>query len=108
MAMSLLYILFIILVSVSLLSIILLYKLKSEKSQSFVFYFLCVWSLLITFINFTSLPSNYTVSKVLSSLWGLLTLISVFVKIKYTHKNNLSNLLVSASTFLGLLDLFFY
>lgn len=82
MALGALFVLFIILTAVSLLSITLLYTLKNEKLKNIVFYFLCVWSIIITILNITGLPSNYLVSRLIASIFGLLSVISIIIKIK--------------------------
>lgn len=108
MALGALFVLFIILTTVSILSITLLYTLKNEKLKNMFFYFLCGWSIIITSLNITALPSNYLVSRLIASIFGLLAVISIIIKIKKPHKKSLSYLLASASALLGLVDLFFF
>ena len=59
MALGYLFILFIVFAVVSLLSTTLLYVLKKENLKTFVFYFLCVWSIYLAYVNFTSFPTNF-------------------------------------------------
>lgn len=108
MALGYLSILFMVLVVVTLLSITLIYTLKDKKLKDGVFFFLCIWSLLIAVINFTGLPTNYLIQRLIACLIGLLAIVAIGVKIKIPNKANLSYLLASASALLGLLDIFFF
>lgn len=107
MALGYLFILFIVFAVVSLLSIALLYVLKKENLKTFVFYFLCVWSIYLAYVNFTSFPTNFIVSRLIACLFGLLAIVAAIINITNKSKRNLSYLLVSASTLLTLIYMFF-
>lgn len=107
MALGYLFILFIVFAVVSLLSITLLYVLKKENLKTFVFYFLCIWSIYLAYVNFTSFPTNFIASRLISCLFGLLAIVAAIINITNKSKINLSYVLVSASTLLTLIDMFF-
>ena len=80
---------------------------KKENLKTFVFYFLCAWSIYLAYINFTSFPTNFIASRLISCLFGLLAIVAAIINITNKSKRNLSYLLVSASTLLTLIDMFF-
>lgn len=106
--MDILLIMFIIMAIISVLGISMLYLVKNSKIKNAIFYFLFIWSLFITFINITSLPTNFTLEKLIALLFGFLAILSLFIKVKKNEKQSLSNLFVSSSILLGLLDLFLF
>ena len=107
MALGYLFILFIVFAVVSLLSTTLLYVSKKENLKTFVFYFLCVWSIYLAYVNFTSFPTNFIASRLIACLFGLLAIVAAIINITNKSKRNLSYLLVSASTLLTLIYMFF-
>lgn len=106
--MQLLLIFFVTLAAVSGLSITLLYVSKKPKTKNTLFYLLMALSMFITFLNVTSLPSNYLMQKIIALGLGLISLIALIVKLKASQKTSVSNLLVSASVLSGLIYLFFF
>lgn len=108
MALSILLIMFICIAIVSILGISLLYLIKNPKTKNFLFYFLSIWSILVTFINITSLPTNFVLEKILALCFGILAIISVIIKIKKPEKSSLAYLLISISILLQLFDLFLF
>lgn len=106
--MQLLLILFIILAAVSVLFIAFLYVSKNPKTKNTLFYLLMALSMFITFLNVTSLPSNYVIQKIIALGLGLISLIAIIVKLKDSQKTSVSNLLISASVLSGLIYLLFF
>lgn len=106
--MELLLILFIVLAVGSGLGISLLYLLKNPKAKNALFYFLGVWSMLIAFLNATSLPSNYFLEQVIAWAIGFIAIIAILIKILKPSKVKIAYLLVSVSALAGLFDLFFF
>ncbi|MGL5313245.1 MAG: hypothetical protein ACRC92_08350 [Peptostreptococcaceae bacterium] len=107
MALGYLFILFAAMTVISIILVGSLYLIKNEKYKNVLFYILAIWSMTVTFLNVTSLPSNYILQRIIGSILGLLAVIAIFIKIKKPEKSKLAYFLVSASTILGLLDLFY-
>lgn len=104
--MSILLIMFIIMAIISILGISILYLTQNTKNKNIIFYFLSVWSIFVTFISTTSLPTNFIVEQIISLSFGFLAIVAVIIKIKKPEKSSFSYILVSISIVLGLLDLF--
>lgn len=108
MAMGYMAILFGSILVISALLISFLYLSKSDKFKNAIFYLLCVWSILVAFINITSLPSNYIVQKVIGAIFGLLSIIAIFIKVKMPSKVKIAYLIATISTALTLLAIFLF
>lgn len=106
MALSYLLILFIIIGAVSGIGIISLYKTKNDKSKNIIFYFLAIWSIVISFINVTSLPSNHLIQQIIGCSFGILAIVAVIINIKKPEKTSISHLLVTVSILCSLVDLY--
>ena len=61
MALGYLFILFVSIAIISILGIVFLYYSKKEKTKNILFYTLNLWLILISYLNITSLPSNYLI-----------------------------------------------
>lgn len=107
MALGYLFILFVVLIGVSILGITLLYLSKNEKIKNIAFYFLAVWAILLAFLNATSLPTNYFTEKSIAWAVGIVSLIGVIFRLKNPKKTTIPNILVTASIIFGLYTLIF-
>lgn len=107
MALGYLLILSIFILIVNILGISLLFLLKNQKLKNILFYFLIIWSILITYINASSLPKNYLTQQIINWLFGLIPIIAIIVKIKRREKNNIPYILITLSILLGTFQLFF-
>lgn len=107
MALGYLLILSIFILIVNILGISLLFLLKNQKLKNILFYFLIIWSILITYINTSSLPTNYLTQQIINWLFGLIPIIAIIVKIKRREKNNIPYILITLSILLGTFQLFF-
>ncbi len=105
MALGYLFILFVFIIAISILGILGLYFTKNQKTKNILFYALFVWSLGVSFINVTSLPSNYILQRIFGIFIGSLSIISVFIKLKFSNKINIAYLLMSLSIIFTVLDL---
>lgn len=108
MALGVLDILFVIMVIVSGLGIGFLYYSKEGKARNATFYFLTIWSIVVAYINLTSLPSNYLTERIIACVFGLIALLAIIIKTLKQNKKNIAYILVSLSTLLSLVDLFFF
>lgn len=106
--MEFLLILFIVLTVASVLSIIFLYSSKNPKTKNNLFYVLVALSMLITFLNVTSLPTNYVMQRIISLFLGLIAVIALILKLKIPQKTSIANFLVTASVLCGLIYLLFF
>ena len=118
MAIGIFTLMFILISLVSLIGILLLFLWKDGAGRETLFYLLAVWGLLIAVCGITSLPSNYTVSRLVSFSFGLLSAAGLFWhrnieketaetgegKDKAPHI--ISFLLVASSILLGILKLY--
>lgn len=108
MALAYLFILFIVMAVVSGLGLAFLYLFKNEKIKNGLFYFLAVWSMGITYMNVTSLPTNYLGEQLIAWAFGFLAVLALIIKIKKPEKTMFAHLLVTASILCGMTDLFFF
>ncbi|MGL6106645.1 hypothetical protein, partial [Romboutsia sp.] len=67
-------------------------------------YGLFVWSLIISFINVTSLPSNYVFQQVIGVFVGILSIVSVFIKLKRPNETKIAYLIMANSIILSVFD----
>ena len=107
MALGYLFILFVFIILISILGILGLYFVKNQKAKNILFYTLFAWSLVISFMNVTSLPNNYIFQRVFGLFIGVLSIISVFIKLKLQNKDNIAYLVMSLSIVLSVFDLIF-
>ena len=107
MALGYLLILFIFILVVSILGISLLFLLKNQKIKDVLFYFLAIWSMLIAYLNATSLPTNYIGQQIIAWLFGSISIIAIIIKVKKTRETNIPYILVTVSVLLGIFTLFF-
>lgn len=106
--MELLSILFTLLIILSGIGIVLLYASKNPQTKKLSFYYLTILSIIITFLNVTSLPSNYISQIVIAFLIEGIALVAWGIKVKNPQKDFLYNLLITASVLCGLIYLFFF
>lgn len=97
---------FVAIVVISVLGIFLLYRLKNYRSKNYIYYFLIVWSVLLVYINITSLPSNYILQRIVSGVFLVPSIISIFINFKNSDNKDISYKLVILSILLSLIDLF--
>ena len=90
MALGYLLILSVFILVLSILGISLLFFLKNSKLKNVVFYFLVIWSILIAYLNATSLPTNYIVQQIIAWLFGSISIIAIIIKVKKTRGNKYS------------------
>ncbi len=81
--------------------------IKNQKVKNILFYSLFALSLVISFMNVTSLPNNYIFQRVFGLFIGILSIISVFIKLKLPNKANIAYLVMSLSIVLSVFDLIF-
>ena len=107
MALGYLSVLYLFILVLSILGISLLFFLKNSKLKNVVFYFLVIWSIFITYINATSLPTNYLAQQIIAWLFGSISIIAIIIKVKKTGETNIPYILVTISVLLGIFMMFF-
>ncbi|WP_415279242.1 hypothetical protein [Clostridium perfringens] len=107
MAFIFLLVLSVFILVVGILGISLLFFLKNSKLKNVVFYFLVIWSILIAYLNATSLPANYVVQQIISWLFGSISIIAIIIKVKKLGETNIPYILVTISVLLGIFMMFF-
>ncbi len=107
MALGYLFILFVFIILISTLGILGLYFVKNQKAKNILFYALFAWSLVISFMNVTSLPNNYIFQRVFGLFIGILSIVSVLIKLKFPNKTNIAYLVMSLSIALSVFGLIF-
>ncbi|EOU1682416.1 hypothetical protein QTH11_02130 [Clostridium perfringens] len=107
MALGYLLIFFVFILVISILGISLLFFLKNRKIKNVLFYFLAVWSILIAYLNASSLPTNYLGQQIMAWLFGSISIIAIIINLKKTGETNIPYILVTISVFLGIFMMFF-
>ena len=108
MALGYLFILFVLIAIISILGIVFLYYSKKEKTKNILFYALNLWLILISYLNITSLPSNYLIQRTFGLLLGLSSIVSIFIKVKGKNKAQISYHMVSIAIIISIVYLFFF
>lgn len=103
MALGILMIVFIVWIIVSIIIQILLYKKESKNS---VFMINMLFSMLLSYITFTSLPMNYTEQKVIAIAWGGLSLLALALKLKEGNFIIVSKVMLTIAIVGSLVQLF--
>ena len=102
MAISPLFTLYVVIVFSFIITSIFMFKPKGNETVHIIFFWLAAaLSLLVTFINATALPSEYT-NKIIAAWCGLLfTAVGIIVRMIAGKTNSIANVLVMLSTIYG-------
>lgn len=103
MALGILGIMMIVLIILAIILQILLYI---KKSNDIVFGLNVALGVFLSYLNFSSLPTNFTGQKVLTLVLGAAAILSLVIKIKKRASNLVSRLILSVSI-AGLFIMFF-
>lgn len=103
MALGYLGILFGVLALAALIAQFLLYKTTNNNG---IFIFNVVIGITLSFLIFTSLPTNYTTQKYLSLIWGALAVLAIIIKSINIKNLKVSKVMLTVSLFGGLIHLF--
>lgn len=105
MALGILSIIYITLIISAVIFQFLLYKEKSESKNS-LFIMNMLFILLLVFIAFTSLPSNFIGQKILAITWGILSVMAVIVRVHAKQFSFASKVMLSVAMIGGFAQLF--
>ena len=84
MALGLLFYIFIAILIFDFLTIILLFFKKGKWSKNtFVFVAIQLYMLILVYIYLTSLPTNYSGSRIFGGIIGVIVILSIFFKKQY-------------------------
>lgn len=103
MALGYLGILFGVLALAALIAQFLLYKSTNNNG---IFILNVVIGITLSFLIFTSLPTNYTNQKYLSLIWGALAILAIIIKSVNIKNLTVSKIMLTVSLFGGLIHLF--
>lgn len=101
MALGVLGVLFWVLLVSAVILQFLLYKSKDE-----IFFILnALLGLILSFLSFTALPSNYTGGRILAISWGALAIIAILVKLKAKESTIIGKMILTISILGALVQL---
>lgn len=103
--MAVLGILFILLAIATIIGQFLLYKDK-ENTPNIIFIFNGLLGILLSWLIFTSLPTNFNAQQLLSFIWGLIALIGLAIKFSSAKHIMISKLLLTIAVVGGMVHLF--
>ncbi|TQQ83954.1 hypothetical protein EXD82_09200 [Peptacetobacter hominis] len=105
MALGILMILFISISVISLIGVAALWMSKSDKTKKIIYIGLVIWSVLLSILNFISLPSNFLFGRGISLFFGFVGILSLlFYK---TGKKVPAYIIISLSVAASIIDTFF-
>ncbi|NMA48288.1 MAG: hypothetical protein GX947_00720 [Tissierellia bacterium] len=81
MALGILKIIYIVLIAVAVLIQALLY-INKNKSNNTIFIINMLLGMILAFIAFTSMPTNFTVQRILAIIFGVIAALAIVVKSK--------------------------
>lgn len=107
MALAILGIIFIVLAVIAIASQILLYTTLFQKENSHWPIILNTsLSIIVAFLAFSSLPSNYIGQKILTLVWGVLAILAFLLQLKDSKFTMISKVMLTISIIGGLFQLF--
>lgn len=106
MGLGILKILFIVLIVTAFITQILLYRRKSGSGIS-LFIINMFLGILLSYLAFTALPTNYTSQRGIAIAWGVLAVLAVVLKLTTNRFIMASKILLSIAIIGGLVQLIF-
>lgn len=107
MALSALFILYIVIVASFIVTSIFMFKPKGNETVHIIFFWLAVaLSVLVTFINATSLPENYVTQVVIAWAGLIFSALGVIVRLIVGKTSTLANILVMLASVYGAVGYF--
>lgn len=105
MALGYLMILTVALIVVGVILQVLLYTGK-YKHNPLIFILNAVFAVLVVYLDFTSLPTNYLLQKALAAMFGVIAILSLFIRFKTSSSEIIGKIMVSISLIGSLAQLF--
>lgn len=93
----------------SILGVILLFVVKNLKISKITNVVIGFWSILLTWINLTGLPTNFTVERLIALLFGAIGLIGLLLVLLAKKDNYIlvGKIMIALSIVLSLFNIFF-
>ncbi len=96
--MEVLIIIFVIMTIMSLGALALLFIKNGEYGNNkIIFIAIGMWSIFVSWMNYTSLPSNYLIQGLISIVFVLLALIAIFLKMRNDEKDFIARVIMAIS-----------
>ncbi len=106
MALGVLFVFYLILISVAVILQFLLYKSK-YKSSNGIFIINMLFVILLAYIAYTALPENYTIQKSIAIFWASFAVLAVVLKLITGKSSVVSRVILSLSIIGSFLQLYF-
>lgn len=105
---GMLVITFIVMSVVSVIGLTLIYLLKNEKVKKGIFYFLCVWGMIITWCSVLATPEYMLGSIFITFGIGAMSVVALLLQICVKKENTftITRILVTISVIAGMIDCF--
>lgn len=109
-ALGALVILFVVMIVISAIGILLMFLCKNEQLAKGVFYFLCIWGMLIAGLNVYGIPEEWIGEIVLACGFGVLSVIALLLQLclKAEKRFMIAKILVTVSVIAGLIHCFLF
>lgn len=95
---------FIVIVIAGVVLQILLYKDKSDTNTIFILNLILV--VLVSYITFTALPSNYTIPRIIAIAWSAVALLALTLKSRSRESLNTSKILLTIAVLGSIVQMF--
>ncbi len=106
MALGTLFIFYIVLFIIAGIIQYLLYKSKHKTNNS-IFIINMIFAILLSYISFTALPSNFSGQKSIAIVWSVIAIFAVIIKLIAGKYSMLSKIMLSLAIIGGFLQLYF-
>lgn len=104
MALGYLGILLFALILISIILQLALYKIKDYRSNT-IYIFNAIFAFILSYLNFTSQPTNFTGLRILSLIWAGFGVVGLVAKIKYTNSYKAARYFLSIAVIGGMIQL---
>lgn len=105
MALGILFIIFIVLAVAAVVIQILLYKRGNETNNG-IFIINMLLGVLLSYMAFSSLPTNFTGQRTLAIVWGVIAVVAIVLKLTSSKFIMVSKVLLTVSIVGSLFQLF--
>ena len=97
---------YIVLAVIGLIVQFILYKGKRKTNNS-IFVINMLFTIFLSYISYTALPTNYTGPKMIAIIWSIIAILAVLLKLTTNKPSTLSKLMLSLSIAGNLLLLYY-
>ncbi|MBE5962764.1 MAG: hypothetical protein E7256_15535 [Lachnospiraceae bacterium] len=106
MALGLLFVLFVVMIVLGIISTVLLFKVKNSNTSDVILVLMTAYSLLIAYLGANAEPTNFVVQQVMHWVIGFVAVAGTGVRFVTKKQSMLSKILVTISVAGGLYTLF--